>query len=266
MYIKKKAEITKIRKSGIIVAKILENIKKYIKPGISTNKLNKICHELIIQEKSVPACLGYKGFPKSVCISVNDVVCHGIPNKTEILKNGDILNIDVTIIKDGYHADASKMFYVGYISKENNILCQEAQKSLYCALKVIKPGILINKIGYAIQKNIRKTSFSIVKNYCGHGIGKKFHEKPQILHYYCKQDNQIILKKGMIFTVEPMINLGSDKVQIMSDNWTVKTIDKKPSAQYEHTILVTKYGCEILTHQSTEKIPKKLNNIIKEKT
>ncbi|WP_343189591.1 type I methionyl aminopeptidase [Buchnera aphidicola] len=250
--IKKKKEIKNIRLAGKIAAKTLEMIENYIKPNINTETINNICHNYIIKKKAIPACLGYKGFPKSICTSINEVVCHGIPNKKDILKKGDIINIDITVIKNGYHGDVSKMFILGEKNHLGKKLCKAAQKSLYLSLKKIKPGVKINIIGETIQNYINKKNFSIVKNYCGHGIGKNFHEEPQILHY--KNKKKMILKKGMVFTIEPMINIGSCEVETMEDNWTVKTKDRKLSAQYEHTILVTKTGCEILTYQSNEKI------------
>ncbi|MDE5285530.1 MAG: type I methionyl aminopeptidase, partial [Buchnera aphidicola] len=211
-----------------------------------------ICHEYITyQQKSIPACLGYHGFPKSICISINDVVCHGIPSERTILKEGDIVNIDITVIKNGYHGDTSKMFYVGEIGILAKRLCEVTQESLYKALKIIKPGIKIYKIGEIIQNYAENQNFSVVKEYCGHGIGRNFHELPHILHYKNKNNN-MLLEKGMIFTVEPMINAGKASVRCMKDGWTIKTKDRSLSAQYEHTILVTKYGCDILTWRKDE--------------
>ncbi|WP_343154932.1 type I methionyl aminopeptidase [Buchnera aphidicola (Pseudoregma panicola)] len=257
--IKTKEEIEKMRISGRLTAKVLEMIKKYISIGITTEEIDKICHDYIInKQKAIPACLGYKGFPKSTCISVNNIVCHGIPNKYK-LQNGDIVNIDVSVVKNGYHGDASKMFMVGKVNKKYKRLCKSARKSLYIALKLIKPGIKISKLGKNIQKYISKKKFSIVEEYCGHGIGKKFHENPQILHHYDKRQETII-EKGMAFTVEPMINFGNKEVYCCKDGWTVKTVDKSYSAQYEHTIIVTNSGCNILTFQKNEKINKILIN------
>ncbi|CAL4321521.1 Methionine aminopeptidase [Buchnera aphidicola (Protaphis terricola)] len=256
--IKQKTEIEKIKISGKLVARVLEMIEEYVQPNINTEELNNICHNFIKQENATPACLGYHGFPKSVCISVNDVVCHGIPNKKQILKTGDIVNIDVTVIKNNYYADASKMFFVGKISNLSKRLCKVAQESLYKSLKIINPGIPIFKIGEIIQNYVEDHNFSVVKEYCGHGIGSSFHEEPHILHY--KNNNKIILKKGMVFTIEPMINAGKSEVKCMKDGWTVKTKDQSLSAQYEHTILVTDQGCDILTWQKKEKILPNLIN------
>lgn len=253
--IKKSLDIEKMKIAGHLAANILEMIKGYIHPGISTDKLNSICHDYITTvQKAIAAPLGYHGFPKSICTSVNDVVCHGIPNNLQKLKNGDIINIDVTIIKDGFHADTSKMFIVGKPTKLGLFLCQITKKSLYLAIQKIRPGIRLKKIGQTIQKFVESKNFSIVREYCGHGIGKNFHEFPHVLNYEA-DDKGVILQEGMTFTVEPMVNAGSRHVYTESDGWTVKTIDHHLSAQYEHTILVTKTGCEILTKRSDELIP-----------
>ncbi|QIE01957.1 type I methionyl aminopeptidase [Buchnera aphidicola] len=258
--IKTALEIKNMRKSGKIAAEVLEMISKYIKPNINTEDINTICHDYIVRKKqAIPACLGYHGFPKSICISINDVVCHGIPNTKQILKEGDIVNIDIAVIKNKYYGDASKMFFVGKVNLLSKNLCQVAQNSLYLSLKSIKPGIPLYKIGKIIEKYVNKHNFSVVEEYCGHGIGRNFHEEPHILHYYNKNNN-ILLEKGMIFTVEPMINAGKRHVRCMSDGWTVKTQDNSLSAQYEHTILVTEYGCDILTWQKGEIISPKLIN------
>ncbi|QJC33712.1 type I methionyl aminopeptidase [Enterobacteriaceae endosymbiont of Donacia provostii] len=254
IFIKNSKEIKKIYKSCQLAAEVLEMIKTYIVPGISTEEINNICHNYITKtQKAKSAILGYKGFPKSVCISINDVVCHGIPNKNEILKNGDIVNIDITVLYDNYYGDTSKMFLVGKnISKKLKLLCLTAKKSLYKAINILKPGIRLYKIGQVIQKYVESKNFSVVRNYCGHGIGRNFHEEPQILHYK-SYDYGIILQKGMIFTIEPMINIGHHSVYVTNDHWTVKTIDKTYSAQYEHTVLITNNGNKILTLRRGEK-------------
>lgn len=258
IFIKTIKDIEKMRIAGGIAAKVLEMINAYIRPGVSTEELNTICHNYITNIKhAVAAPLGYHGFPKSICTSINDVVCHGIPNSLDKLKNGDIINIDITIIKDGMHADTSKMFIVGIPTTLGYNLCQTAQKSLYLAINIIRPGIRLKKIGKSIQKFIDQEKYSIVKEYCGHGIGKFFHEEPHILHYD-SDDNGVILQPGMALTIEPMINAGSCHVYTMSDGWTVKTRDKSLSAQYEHTIIVTKNGCEIVTLRSEESIKKSI--------
>ncbi|CAL4321252.1 Methionine aminopeptidase [Buchnera aphidicola (Neophyllaphis podocarpi)] len=257
--IKTKQEIKKMRIAGKCAAVIIDKIEKYIEPGITTERINNICNKLIMEQKAKSACLGYKGFPKSICTSVNEVVCHGIPSNKQVLKIGDIINIDITVIKNGYHGDTSKMFVVGEYNKLGKKLCEKTKKSLYEAIKIIKPGIRLNKIGKSIQNYIANTKFSIVKEYCGHGIGKFFHEYPQVLHYET-HDNGLILKPGMTFTIEPMINSGKPQTKCIEDGWTVITKDKSLSAQYEHTILVTEEGCEILTLNKTDTINKIIRN------
>ncbi|HMI76900.1 MAG TPA: type I methionyl aminopeptidase [Buchnera sp. (in: enterobacteria)] len=260
--IKNNEEINKIRIAGKLAAEVLDMIEDYIEPNITTEDLNQICHNYIInKQKATPACLGYNGYPKSICTSVNDIVCHGIPNAQKKLKKGDIINIDVTIIKDGYHGDTSTMFYVGNPSILSKRLCNVAQNSLYLALRLIKPGIPLRILGESIEKYVKCKNFSVVHEYCGHGIGKLFHEEPQVLHYNETNNHQnIILQTGMIFTVEPMVNAGKRYVRCMKDRWTIKTKDHSLSAQYEHTILVTQYGCEILTLQKKEDITSILIN------
>ncbi|AEO08034.1 type I methionyl aminopeptidase [Buchnera aphidicola] len=258
--IKTELEIKKMRISGQLAAEVLEMIEKYVQPDMNTEDLNIICHDYIVnKKKAIPACLGYHGFPKSICVSINDVVCHGIPNKQQIFKEGDIVNIDIAVIKNQYYGDVSKMFFVGQVNTLSKRLCQVAQESLYLSLKLIRPGIPLYKIGKIIEKYVNKNNFSVVQEYCGHGIGRNFHEEPHVLHYYNKE-NSIILEKGMIFTIEPMINSGARQVRCMPDGWTIKTKDHSLSAQYEHTVLVTDYGCDILTWQKDEKISPKLIN------
>ncbi|VAX76455.1 type I methionyl aminopeptidase [Buchnera aphidicola] len=254
--LKNKYDIQQMRLSGKITADVLTMIKNHIYPDISTQDINNICHHYITKiKKAVPACLGYKSFPKSICISINDIVCHGIPDKNILLKKGDIVNIDVAVIKNNYYTDASKMFFVGKVNTKKKLLCKITRKSLYQALKCIKPGIKINNIGKKIQKYVESQKLHVVKEYCGHGIGNNFHEPPHILHYYNKYDC-LKMQAGMIFTVEPMVNTRSQYVECMKDGWTVKTRDGGCSAQYEHTVLVNQKGCELLTHQKNEKIPK----------
>ncbi|MFI4818993.1 MAG: type I methionyl aminopeptidase [Enterobacterales bacterium] len=254
-YIKTLNEINKLRIVGRLSVKVLEMIEHYIKPGISTGEIDDLCYKFMTKNLNVKsASLGYNGFPKSVCISVNDVVCHGIPSYNKILKNGDILNIDIAILKDKFYGDTSKMFFVGKIPEITKKLCKIARDSLYLAILVIKPGIKIKEIGKKIQKFVESKKFSVVREYCGHGIGKIFHEYPQILHFYYNKDN-CILQDGMVFTIEPMVNLGNNKVILMKDGWTVKTKDRKISAQYEHTIVVNKNGCEILTIRKDDLLP-----------
>lgn len=259
--IKTPEEIEKMRVAGRLAAEVLEMIGSHVNPGISTGELDRICHDYIThQQHAISACLGYHGYPKSVCISVNEVVCHGIPSDEKILKNGDIVNIDVTVIKDAWHGDTSKMFIVGKPTILGERLCRITQESLYLALRMVKPGIRLRTIGREIQKFAESQDFSVVREYCGHGIGKGFHEEPQVLHYDA-DDGGVVLQQGMTFTIEPMINAGDYRIRGMKDGWTVKTKDRSLSAQYEHTIVVTENGCEILTLRQDETIPRLLVNV-----
>lgn len=261
--IKSVEEIEKMREAGRLAADVLDMIAPHIKAGVSTLILDDICHKYITQtQNAVPAPLNYHGFPKSICTSINHVICHGIPKETDVLQDGDILNVDITVIKDGYHGDTSKMFLIGDVSIEDKALCNIAQESLYHAIKKVKPGGRIGDLGTAIQKFIKKSPgrFSIVKDYCGHGIGTLFHENPQVMHY--KNDDKTIMKPGMCFTIEPMINAGKfNTILDENDNWTVYTCDGKKSAQWEHTLLVTDTGCEILTLRDEESIPRIFKNL-----
>jgi len=258
--IKSQEEIEKMRIAGQLAADVLEMIAPHVKAGITTDQLNTLCADFTEKvQNAISAPLNYHHFPKSICTSVNHVVCHGIPNDVP-LKDGDIVNIDITVIKDKYHGDTSKMFIVGEASPEDSRLCRITQEALYIGLKKVKPGAAFGEIGAAIQKFIKKSGrYSIVKEYCGHGIGLEFHEEPQIVHY--KNNDKEKMLEGMCFTIEPMINLGraqtvTDKV----DNWTVTTIDGKKSAQWEHTIVVTKTGCEVLTLRKEETLTRLLHN------
>lgn len=244
--LKSAEEITKMRTAGKLAADVLVMIEPYVKAGITTNKLNALCHDYIVNElHATPAPLNYHGFPKSICTSVNHVVCHGIPNDKP-LKDGDIINIDVTVIKEGYHGDTSKMFFVGEPSILAKRLTKVAQECLYIGIGLVKPGRKLGDIGAAIQAHAEKHHYSVVEDYCGHGIGREFHEEPQVLHYG-KPGTGITLEPGMCFTIEPMINAGTKKVRLLPDHWTVVTKDHKLSAQWEHTILVTDTGADILT-------------------
>ena len=251
--IKNSIEIEKMRVAGNLASKVLIMIEKYVKPGISTEELNDICHNFIINDLDcIPAPLNYRGFPKSICTSINHQVCHGIPDK-RILKKQDILNIDITVIKDGYHGDTSKMFFIGKPSIQAKRLVELTYDALKIGIKTVKPGATIGDIGHNIQAFAEKNHCSVVREYCGHGIGKEFHEEPQILHYG-KKGKGIKLEEGMTFTIEPMINFGKKEVKLLPDNWTVVTKDHSLSAQWEHTILVTKDGYEVLTIRPEEKI------------
>lgn len=252
--IKTPEEIEKMRISGRLAAEVLEMIEPYVKPGITTDELNQICHDYIVNtQQAIPAPLNYHGFPKSICTSVNHQVCHGIPG-TRVLKDGDIINIDITVIKDEYHGDTSKMFTVGNkISILADRLIKTTLECLYLGIQEVKPGAHLGDIGAVIQEYAEKQRFSVVREYCGHGIGKIFHEPPNVLHYG-NRGTGVELKEGMIFTIEPMINAGKRFVKLLPDGWTVVTKDHSLSAQWEHTILVTNNGYEVLTKRSEETI------------
>lgn len=250
--IKTPEEIEKMRVAGKLAAQTLEMIEEHVTPGISTGELDSICHKYITDDlKAIPAPLNYKGFPKSICTSVNQVVCHGIPSSKKILKDGDIINIDVTVIFDGYHGDTSKMYFVGKVPQHAHRLVKITQECLYKGIELVKPGAKLGDIGYVIQQYAEKNHYSVVREYCGHGIGKVFHEDPQILHYGAK-DTGMALKEGMTFTIEPMINAGKRHTKLKGDDWTVETKDGRLSAQWEHTLAVTSTGVEVLTARSEE--------------
>ena len=250
--IKSSKDIDKMRIAGRLAAEVLEMITPYVKPGISTGELDSICYEHIVNAQgAVPANVGYKGYEKTICSSINQVICHGIPNNEKYLKNGDILNIDVTVIKDGWHGDTSKMFLVGKCAPHNERLVKITQECLYKGIEAVRPGAYLGDIGNAIQKHAESNYYSVVEDYCGHGIGTVYHEEPQVLHYG-KSGTGIKLEEGMCFTIEPMINQGTKYCKTLKDGWTVETKDGRNSAQWEHTIVVTKNGSEILTKRSEE--------------
>ncbi len=249
--IKTPEQIEKMRIAGRLAADVLDMITPHVTAGITTNELDKICHDYIVNEQqAIPAPLDYHGFPKSICTSVNHQVCHGIPSDKK-LKKGDIINIDITVIKDGYHGDTSKMFTIGKPGIVAKKLCDVAQKALYTGIKAVKPGVKLGDIGHAIQVFTESQHCSIVREYCGHGIGEKFHEAPQVLHYG-KPDTGITLKEGMTFTIEPMVNKGKRHIKLLPDKWTVVTKDHSLSAQWEHTLYVTSDGVEVLTLRDEE--------------
>ncbi|TGG95119.1 type I methionyl aminopeptidase [Natronospirillum operosum] len=253
--IKSAEDIEKMRVAGRLAAEVLEMIGDYVEAGISTGELDRICHDHIVnKQKAIPAPLNYKGFPKSICTSVNHVICHGIPDDNKILKKGDILNIDVTVIKDGYHGDTSKMFVVGPPKPHIERLIRVTQECMYKGIEQALPGKHIGDIGHVIQQHAESNHYSVVREYCGHGIGTVFHEDPQILHYGRPGTGTEIVE-GMTFTVEPMINAGKRHNKLLPDGWTVVTRDRKLSAQWEHTILVTSDGPEVLTRRSDETLP-----------
>ena len=255
-------EIEKMRTAGRLAASVLEMIGQYVQPGVSTNELDQRCHDYItVDLASIPAPLNYGGnkgqppFPKSICTSVNHVVCHGIPSQSKILRAGDIVNIDITVIKDGFHGDTSKMFFVGAASVLAKRLVQVTQECLYLGIDAVKQGATLGDIGFAIQKHAEQNRFSVVREFCGHGIGRVFHDDPQVLHYG-QPHTGLRLEAGMAFTIEPMINAGRRNIRLLPDQWTVVTKDHKLSAQWEHTILVTESGAEILTLRDEENKPK----------
>lgn len=251
--IKTAAEIEKMRIAGKLAADVLTMIEPHVKAGITTDELNTICHNFIVDvQQAIPAPLNYHGFPKSICTSVNHVICHGIPSDKK-LKEGDIINIDITVIKDEYHGDTSKMFHIGKSSILAERLSKSSREAMLVGITMVKPGIQLGDIGHAIQKHAEKENFSVVREYCGHGIGKVFHEEPQVLHYG-SPGTGLTLEAGMIFTIEPMINAGKRDIKQLPDNWTVVTKDRSLSAQWEHTILVTEDGHEILTLREDEVI------------
>ena len=252
--IKTDEQIEKMRIAGRLAAEVLEMIEPFVKPGISTGELDRICHEYMVNvQQSIPAPLNYHGFPKSICTSVNHVICHGIPDHEKVLKDGDIINIDITVIKDGFHGDTSKMFVVGKPTILGDRLIRVTQECLYLGLKKVKNGARLGDIGHAIQVHAEKHNYSIVREYCGHGIGAIFHEDPQVLHYGRPGTGEV-LKTGMCITVEPMVNAGERYSKLLKDGWTVVTKDRSLSAQFEHTILVTDTGCEILTLRADDTI------------
>lgn len=249
--IKTSEEIEKMRLAGRLAADVLQMIEPHVQEGISTDELDQICHDYIVNEqKAIPAPLNYRGFPKSICTSVNHVICHGIPGNKK-LKSGDIINIDITVIKDDYHGDTSKMFFVGEPSIRAKRLVRITYECMKLGVEMVKPGIHLGDIGHAIQQHAESNNYSVVREYCGHGIGREFHEDPQVLHYGLK-DTGLIIEEGMIFTIEPMINMGKRHVKLLPDEWTVVTKDRSLSAQWEHTILVTADGHEVLTKRDDE--------------
>ncbi|WP_424206196.1 type I methionyl aminopeptidase [Sulfuricaulis sp.] len=244
--IKTPEEVEKMRIAGRLAAEVLRMIRPHVQPGITTGELDRICHDYIVNvQQAVPAPLNYKGFPRSICTSVNHQVCHGIPGDKK-LKKGDIVNIDITVIKDGYHGDTSKMFYIGEPSIQAKRLVQITHECMLKGIAMVRPGTRLGDIGHAIQQHAEAHGFSVVREYCGHGIGLEFHEDPQVLHYG-QPGTGMTLAPGMTFTIEPMINAGKREVKLLPDNWTVVTRDHSLSAQWEHTVLVTDKGHDVLT-------------------
>ena len=244
--IKSPVEQDKMRVAGRLAASVLDMIEPFVQPGVTTDELDKRCHDFIVEElKSIPANLNYRGFPKTICTSVNHVVCHGIPGDKK-LKQGDIVNIDVTVIRDGFHGDTSRMYFVGPTPVAPRRLSEICHEAMWCGIRQVKPGAHLGDIGHAIQTFAESHNFSVVREYCGHGIGRIYHEDPQVLHYG-RPGTGLELRAGMTFTIEPMINSGKREVRLLPDGWTVVTKDASLSAQWEHTILVTDHGFEVLT-------------------
>lgn len=242
-----------MQKACDLVSAIADEITKYVVAGTNTEYLDNLVHKWTIQNCAKPACIGYKPshsdippYPKTICTSINNVVCHGIPKASAILKNGDIINIDITVIVDGWYGDTSRMYYVGKVPKFAQDLCERTYESMMLGIATVKPGSTIGCIGHAIQQYVESFGYSVVEGYCGHGVGQEFHRAPSINHHG-KPNTGLVLEEGMIFTIEPMINLGTKQTKVLSDQWTVITKDSKPSAQFEHTVGVTKDGCHIFT-------------------
>src|SRR5580658_3156350 len=244
--LKSAEEQQKLRVAGALAADVLDMIGEHVAPGMSTDELDRICHDYIVNvQQAIPANVGYRGFPKTVCTSVNHVVCHGIPNERR-LKSGDILNIDVAVIKEGYHGDTSRMYFVGKPPVLAQRLTEVCKDAMWRAIELVRPGAHLGDIGHAIQSRAEAEGFSVVREYCGHGIGRVYHEDPQILHYG-ESGTGLELKPGMTFTIEPMVNAGKRHVRLLPDGWTVITKDHSLSAQWEHTVLVTNDGVDVLT-------------------
>jgi methionyl aminopeptidase len=254
MFMKTPEEIQHMRVAGRMAAAVLEMIEPYVQPGVSTGQLDRLCHHIIVNTfKANPSTLHHHGFPASICTSINHVVCHGIPSDDKILKKGDIVNIDVTVKKEGFIGDTSKMYCVGEVSPFAKRLVDVTQECLYIGIRLVRPGTFIGDIGHAIQKHAEKNRYSVVREYGGHGIGREMWEDPQILHYG-SPGTGMQLFPGLTFTIEPMINMGTRDIRQLGDGWTVITKDRKLSAQWEHTILVTEYGYEVLTRRPGEMI------------
>lgn len=252
MLLKTPEEIEKMRVAGKLAACVLEMIEEYVLPGVSTGRLDRICHQYIVDElHAIPSTLNHHGFPASICTSINHVVCHGIPSDKKILKKGDILNIDVTVKKDGFIGDTSKMFLIGSVAPYAERLVNITQQCMYEAIKLVRPGIHLGDIGHLIQMLAEKNRYSVVREFGGHGIGQTMWEEPHVPHYG-KPGTGIILQPGMTFTIEPMLNLGTRHIKTLGDGWTIVTKDHKLSAQWEHTTLVTNHGAEILTLRKDE--------------
>ena len=259
VHIKSPGEIEKMRVAGRLAAEVLDFIAPHVRPGVTTGELDRLCHEYMVDEQHVtPAPLnyappGYQPYPKSICTSVNHVVCHGVPGDKK-LKPGDIINIDITVIKDRYHGDTSRMFYVGQPSIQAKRLCEVTYECMWRGIDAVRPGATLGDIGYAIQTHAEENGYSVVREFCGHGIGARFHEEPQVLHYG-RPGTGLKLEPGMTFTIEPMINAGKADIRQLADGWTIVTKDHSLSAQWEHTVAVTPSGFEVLTQSDGSQPP-----------
>jgi methionyl aminopeptidase len=248
--VKSQEQLDGIRKAGMLNTAVLDEVARNIHAGMSTLEIDKICHDYCVGHGGIPACLGYEGFPKSVCTSINEVVCHGIPKASDILEEGDIVNVDFTTILDGYYADASRMFIIGKTTPEKEQLVRVAKECLEIGMEVAKPFTFVGDIGYAIEQHCKKHHYGVVRDLCGHGVGLKFHEEPEVPHFG-KRGAGMLLVPGMVFTIEPMVNMGTWKVFVDADDefgWEVISEDELPSAQWEHTLLMTETGVEVLSY------------------
>jgi methionyl aminopeptidase len=250
--IKTPDDIARMRTAGRLAAEVLEMIEPHVRPGVSTEELDELCHRHIVEvQGTIPANIGYRGFPKTICTSVNNVICHGIPSPSKVLRDGDIVNIDVTVIKDGWHGDTSRMYFVGEPSVLARRLVEVTREAMYRGIRAVRPGATLGDIGHAIQSFAESHRFSVVREYCGHGIGRVYHDDPQVLHYG-QPGTGLKLVEGMTFTIEPMINAGARHTRLLPDGWTVVTKDRSLSAQWEHTIAVTADGVEVLTPRADD--------------
>lgn len=240
-----KDEFEAMRKAGKLAAEVLDYITPFVQPGVKTAELNDLCHAYICDHGAIPAPLNYRGFPKSICTSINHVICHGIPDETR-LKEGDIVNLDVTVIVDGWHGDTSRMYWVGDVPIKAKRLTTITFEAMHKGIELVKPGATLGDIGHAIQRHAESSRYSVVRDYCGHGIGKVFHDEPSVLHFG-RPGTGLVLEEGMFFTIEPMVNIGRPDSKLGKDSWTVTTRDRSLSAQFEHSIGVTQDGCEIFT-------------------
>lgn len=248
--VKSQEQLDGIRKAGMLNTAVLDEVARNIHAGMSTLEIDKICHDYCVGHGGIPACLGYEGFPKSVCTSINEVVCHGIPKASDILEEGNIVNVDFTTILDGYYADASRMFIIGKTTPEKEQLVRVAKECLEIGMEVAKPFTFVGDIGYAIEQHCKKHHYGVVRDLCGHGVGLKFHEEPEVPHFG-KRGTGMLLVPGMVFTIEPMVNMGTWKVFVDADDefgWEVISEDELPSAQWEHTLLMTENGVEVLSY------------------